>query len=114
MLVVLYDRNRKKLTRAKQIFKDLFPTVFEIFYKIRGSGKGERFAILLQTIEAYIVLKVIYPRLLKEHPEINAYTIHDSFLVIEKSEIVKSIMIEELKQFTGYKPIIKIDDISIQ
>jgi hypothetical protein len=93
MLKVFFDRNRKKLTRAKQIFKDHFPTVHEKFSKIRGRSRGERFAVLLQTIEAYLVLKVIYPRLIKEYPEIYAYTVHDSYLVTKNPEIVKNLMI---------------------
>lgn len=105
----MFDRNRHKLTRAKLIFKQLFPTIYEIFFRVRGTGRGERFAILLQTIEAYLVLRVIHPRLVKEHSEIDAFTIHDSFLVSEKPEEVQKIMIEELEKFTGYKPIIKIE-----
>jgi hypothetical protein len=106
---ILFDRNRERLSRSKRIFKTLFPTVHELFSIVRGPGKGERFPILLQAIEAFVMLKKILPRINKEHPEIIAFTIHDSLLVTDNPEIVKRVMIEELTKFTGYSPIIKID-----
>jgi len=112
VMIILFDKNREKTSRAKRIFKNLFPTVNDIFSIVRGNEGGERFPILLQSIEAFIVLRVILPRINTEHPEIIAFTIHDSLLVTDNPQIVKDIMIEELTKFTGYSPILKIESFS--
>ncbi|MBK7628101.1 MAG: hypothetical protein IPJ16_13060 [Bacteroidales bacterium] len=109
VMIILFDQNRKRISRAKRIFMKLFPTVHKIFSIVRGSGKGERFPILLQAIEAHVVLKIILPTLNKKHPDIIAFTVHDSLLVTDSPDIVETLMIEELEKFTGYKPILKID-----
>jgi len=112
VMIILFDRNRDRVSKAKRIFKNLFPTVSDIFSIVRGNEGGERFPILLQSIEAFIVLRVILPRINAEHPEIIAFTIHDSLLVTDSPEIVRGIMIEELTKFTGYSPILKIENFS--
>ncbi|HEY5124519.1 MAG TPA: hypothetical protein VIK14_12370 [Ignavibacteria bacterium] len=109
VMIILFDQNRKRVSRAKRIFRKLFPTVHNIFCIVRGEGGGERFPILLQAIEAYIVLRVILPKLNSEHPEIIAFTIHDSLLVTDNPEIMEKVMTEELTKFTGYSPILKIE-----
>jgi hypothetical protein len=109
VMIILFDQNRKRISRAKRIFIKQFPTVNKIFSIVRGEGKGERFPILLQAIEAFIVLRVILPRINKDYPDIVAFTIHDSLLVTDNPEIVESVMIEELEKFTGYKPILKVE-----
>jgi hypothetical protein len=40
---VLYDCNRKRISKSKQLFAELFPTVNEIFFMIRGNTKGNHF-----------------------------------------------------------------------
>jgi hypothetical protein len=109
VMIILFDQNRKRISRAKRIFKKHFPTVNKIFAIVRGTGRGERFPILLQAIEAYIVLRVILPRINTEYPDIIAFTIHDSLLVTDSPAIVEKVMSEELEKFSGYKPIIKIE-----
>lgn len=109
VMIILFDHNRKRISRAKRIFINQFPTVHEIFSIVRGNGRGERFPILLQAIEAYMVLRVILPRINNEHPDIIAFTVHDSLLVTDSPNIVEQVMIEELGKFTGHKPILKID-----
>jgi hypothetical protein len=109
VMVILFDQNRKRVSRAKRIFRKLFPTVYEVFSIVRGNGRGERFPVLLQTIEAYIVLRIILPRLNSEFSDIIAFTVHDSLLVTDSPDIVERVMVEELEKFTGYKPIVKIE-----
>lgn len=107
IMTILFDRNRPRLSRAKMIFIALFPTVSEIFSIVRGGSKGERFPILLQAIEAHVILKVIMPILNNEHPDIIAFTVHDSILVTDNPEVVERVMTEELTKYTGYSPILK-------
>jgi hypothetical protein len=118
VLRILYDRNRMPVNlinrRCKQIFKDRFPTVHKIFSKIRGSEKGDkfsnykRFAILLQSIESYLILDVILKRIYKELPGTIAITIHDSIMTNNVEPVLK-IMKDELTFFIGFEPKIEIE-----
>lgn len=110
-----YDETNKK---CRQIFKNRFPKVDRIFSKIRGSEKGDqfsnfkRFAILLQSIEAYLMLDVILKRIYKELPGTIAITIHDSILtgvLTNNVEAVRKIMSDELTFFVGFRPQIIIE-----
>ena len=107
-----------KIKKARQIFKKRFPKVHRIFSKIRGSEKGDkfsnfkRFAILLQSIEAYLMLDVILKRIYKELPGTIAITIHDSILtgvLTNNVEAVRKIMSDELTFFVGFRPQIVIE-----
>lgn len=124
VLRILFARNRmpkdEENKKARQIFKNRFPTVYRIFSKIRGSEKGnkftnfKRFAILLQRIESYLILDVILKRIYKELPGTIAVTVHDSIMtgtIKNNVEAVRKIMIEELTFFVGFAPIIKIEGI---
>lgn len=123
VLRILFARNRspkdETCRKARQIFKDRFPKVHRIFSKIRGHEKGDRFqnfkrfAILLQTIESYLVLDVILKRIYKELPGTIAITVHDSIMtgvLTNNVEAVRKIMVEELTFFVGFAPNIKIED----
>jgi hypothetical protein len=123
VLKVLFARNRtpKDETdkRCRAIFRQHFPTVHQIFSKVRGRERGDkfknfkRFAILLQRIEAYLMLEIILKRIDKELPGTIAITIHDSILtgvLTNNVEAVKKIMTDELKKFVGFRPQIKIED----
>ncbi len=120
VLRILFARNRmpKDITnkRARQIFKERFPTVHRIFSKIRGSAKGDkftsykRFAILLQRIESYLLLNVILKRIHKELSNSFILTIHDSILTTaDNIEAICKIMREELTLFVGFEPKLTIE-----
>lgn len=109
------DINRK----CRLIFKSRFPTVHRIFSKVRGRDQGtkfensNRFAILLATIESYLMLDVILKRIYKELPGTIAITIHDSIMtgiLTNDVEAVRKIMSDELTNFVGFSPQIKIED----
>lgn len=123
VLRILFARNRmpKEETnrRCRQIFKECFPTVYKIFNKVRGNCGGDkfsnfkRFAILLQRIEAYLMLDVILKRIYKELPGVVAITIHDSIMtgiLTNNVDAVRKIMIEEFTKFVGFSPQIKIEE----
>ena len=123
MLRILFARNRTPRDelnkKARQIFKDRFPTVHRIFSKVRGHTKGDkfhnykRFAILLQRIESYLMLDVILKRIYKELPGTIAITIHDSIMtgvLTNNIEAVRKIMIEEFTFFVGIQPKIQIEE----
>jgi hypothetical protein len=122
VLRILFARNRSPKyeinRKARQIFKQRFPTVHRIFSKVRGSERGDkfhnfsRFAILLQRIESYLMLDRILKRIYKELPGTIAVTVHDSIMTGVLTNNVKAvckIMIDELTFFVGFAPKIKIE-----
>jgi hypothetical protein len=124
VLRILFARNRmpkdEENRKARQIFKNRFPKVHQIFSKIRGSEQGDkftsykRFAILLQRIESHLMLDVILKRIYKELPGTIAITVHDSIMtgvLTNNVEAIRKIMIEELTFFVGFAPNIKIEGI---
>ena len=124
VLRILFARNRmpkeENNRKARQIFKDRFPTVHRIFSKVRGSEKGDkfqnfkRFAILLQRIESYLMLDVILKKIYKELPGTIAVTVHDSIMtgiLTNNVEAVRKIMIDELTLFVGFEPKTNIEGI---
>jgi len=125
MLRILFARNRMpkdELNRnVRQIFINNFPSVQQLFSRVRGHIKGDkfrgfqRFAILLQTIESYLILSVILKRIYKELPGTIAVTVHDSIMtgiLTNKVDEVKGIMVDELTRFVGYEPIISVEKYS--
>jgi len=117
VMQILFDAN-SHLSKERKIFAELFPTVHSTFNVIRGNRKGDhftsfkRFAILLQTIEAYVVLKIILRRVNLEHPDVITFTVHDSLLTTSNPTVMQKVMTEELKKFVGQSPIIKIEKIA--
>lgn len=122
VLRILFARNRtpKEATnrQAREIFKSRFPTVHKIFTKVRGHERGDRFtsfkrfAILLQRMESYLMLDVILKRIYRELPGVIAITIHDSIMtgvLTNNVDAVKNILIEELTNFVGFRPNVKIE-----
>lgn len=122
VLRILFARNRLPKDecnrKARLIFRNRFPTVHRIFSKVRGSEKGDRFqnfsrfAILLQRIESYLMLDVILKRIYRELPGTIAVTIHDSIMtgiLTNNVEAVMNIMIQELQNFVGFRPQLKIE-----
>lgn len=122
VLRILFAKNKlpKNETnrKARQVFINRFPKVHSIFSKVRGNDRGSkikkypRFAILLQRIEAYLILDVIIKRIYADLPGTIAVTIHDSILTGETTNRVNQIlkiMSDELFNYVGYAPQIKVE-----
>lgn len=98
----------------KEIFRKRFPTVSELFekiksgsYKINGEEKGHNLlAVLLQQIESYLVLKCItYSFARDRNQNLPMFTIHDSILTIKgEHEYVRNKMERSLFEYTGQQP----------
>ncbi len=106
-------------SRQHEIFEKWFPSVYERFTIIKGHTRGNKFesfkrlAILLQSVEAFLVLDTILPRIYKEHPDTIAVTIHDSVMtsiMTNDVEAVRAIMENELTNFVGFAPTLKIEN----
>lgn len=122
VLRILFARNRtpkdETNKKCRQVFRDCFPTVHRIFSKVRGHEPGDkftnfkRFAILLQRIEAFLMLDVILKRIYKELPGTIAVTVHDSIMtgvLTNNVAAVRKIMEEELTLFVGFRPQIEVE-----
>jgi len=116
VFTILYTANQfigQPEATPKRLFRDRFPTVYKVFSAIKREDK-KTLAILLQRIEAYLVLDKICPRITQERPKLPIYTIHDSIVTtLGNEEYVKAIMEEELTATIGHKPSLKIEYWSI-
>lgn len=109
MFKVLNSKDKGYMTRPKRLFKATFPFIYEIFHLLKRISHNH-LAILLQALEAHIVLKRIVGRIARERPDVPVYTIHDCVPTIsEHIEYIKSIMSEELYQAVGLYPPLKIE-----
>lgn len=91
----------------KRIFKNRFPTVYEVFSLLKRNYKKGH-AILLQRIESYVVLDIISPRIRRERPDMPIYTIHDCIVTtFDNEDYLRIIMEEELISVIGHKPTLK-------
>lgn len=96
--------NSKRVEHLKNIFKDVFFNVHEVF-RLLKEDRYERLSHLLQRLESYLVLDVCAKKISKEHPSIPLFTIHDSIITTEGNEkIVHEIMYNELLNYVGVEP----------
>jgi hypothetical protein len=105
MLRIMYFDSRKAAVQFYKSFKrfeQIFPTVAKIITALK-SRRYQDFPILLQSLEAQIILKEIALTVSKELPEAPLFTIHDSILTTEKYRAqVKQIMIEIYRKHLGF------------
>lgn len=93
----------------KNCFKDLFPSVYEVYATIKRKKKN-LLALLLQNIESYFIIDVIAKRIGKEYPGLPIFTIHDSIVTtVGNEDLVASIMKEELERGVGNAPSFKFE-----
>lgn len=108
MMQVFFSANRHQ-TETKKLFNKLFPTINDLFIKIKA-GKKNVLACLLQSLESHVMLRVITKRIAREHPNAPIFTIHDNIATTERyKDVVEQIMREELTKFTGFPPKLKVD-----
>jgi len=110
MFEVLFTDNRymgQIGANKKRLFKASFPTVYDIFSRLKRLEK-RKLPILLQQIESYIFTKRIGLRLAREHPNIPFWTIHDSVVTtVSNADIVEKIAQDELLKCIGLPPTLK-------
>ncbi len=103
LLKSLFNRNqaigREKIQRA---FKQIFPSVYEIFEFIKRNNY-KTLACILQNLEAEIVLHKACSELGLSHPDLPLYTIHDSIATTEDNiEVVKVVLSKHLSEALGH------------
>lgn len=95
--------------QLKRKFEHEFPRMYEIFHFIKSKSK-KALAILLQSIESYVMLEIIVPAIIKRHPLIPIFTIHDSIVTTQSNEeLISEIMEKEIFKLIGIKPALKVE-----
>ncbi len=103
---VLFGSSRRN-SEYKKIFARKFPEVTRVFNLIKGDDYRQ-LSILLQKVEAHLVLDVILPKVYSEG--IIAVSIHDSIMTTPDQIItVRGIMERELTKFVGFPPRLKVE-----
>ncbi|HWY11691.1 MAG TPA: hypothetical protein VN026_10220 [Bacteroidia bacterium] len=112
MFMVLYSSNKfinGPQALPKRIFKRSFEAVYEVFKMYKSAGQAN-LPILLQTIEARLILDKTAKVISKTEPGMALYTIQDSIVCpVEKIELCKQILLNESVKYLGFEPKLKID-----
>lgn len=95
-----------------KIFADVFPGVYSIIKIIKtGHGEHSAYSILLQRLEAELILDKICKRINKAYPNIPIFTIHDSIITTEEYiPVVTNFMRKIMKINIGASPVLKIEE----
>jgi hypothetical protein len=107
----LFSRNQALGYKDEiRLFKDNFPTVFQIFKLIKsGTNNHRTLACSLQNLEAKVILSKICKKISECHPNIPIFTIHDSITTTQENVgIINDIMSDEIEKVVGFKPILKL------
>lgn len=94
-----------------KIFRSIFPSIFEVFKLIKlGKGKHNTLAILLQYLEATLVLHRACKIISQERPEIPIFTLHDSIITtVGNEKFVHDILANVLLDAIGIAPKLKVE-----
>ncbi|WP_298417812.1 hypothetical protein [uncultured Kordia sp.] len=108
----IYSSNKNNSPTAK-LFKNTFKNVHKVFAVIK-KGRGKKphaaLAILLQRIEADLVLHKACKIISEAKPHIPLFTIHDNIATTnEHKSFVKSILKKVLRRNIGVKPKLKVE-----
>jgi len=110
MLRIMYFDSKKaehQFYKPFKRFEQIFPSVAKIITALK-SKRYQDFPILLQRLEAQIVLGEIALKVSKEIPEAPLFTIHDSVLTTGKYKAqVKQIVTEVYSKHLGFDPAIE-------
>lgn len=121
-----YEKKYNNLNSGcNKIFIETFPDVFNLFGKIKSwkSQNGpikllpfketESHAMLpliLQRIEAFLMIDVVVKELLNTYPAMPIYTLHDSIVSTEQYlPIIKDTIEKRILEYTGFKPHLKME-----
>ena len=107
---IFNKNNAINYAQSIRIFKNLFPNVYEVIKSVK-KGHHPTLAIILQNLEAELILHKTCKVISEEHPEIPLFTLHDSIITTEENkDIVQAKMIEILSQNLNYEPNLKVEE----
>lgn len=106
---VLFDVNRKELTKYEKVFKDEFPSIFSVIRVIKSKNHKD-VPIMLQKEESKFIFYVISELIKKYKNKIPLLTIHDSIATTEEYiEDVKNSILEFFQKLYSIEPKLKIE-----
>ena len=93
----------------KEMFSDLYPTVYDVFKSIKRPGQAN-LAILLQRMESKLMLDYVAKRISKECPSMPMFTIHDSIVCpFGEQGYVARVIQEEALKCIGSTPSVSVE-----
>ncbi len=93
----------------KEMFSDLYPTVYDVFKSIKRHGQAN-LAILLQRMESKLMLDYVAKRIGKECPGMPMFTIHDSIVCpFGEQGYVARVIQEEALKCIGSTPSVSVE-----
>jgi hypothetical protein len=105
-MLLAYSNNNEQ-RNLKKVFAVAYPFISSVIKSIKKSNYNQ-FAISLQLVESKVFIDKICKQLVNEG--IIPYTMHDGLLVPKESlDRTKEVMLENLKEFIGVYPIIKVE-----
>lgn len=105
---VLFDKNRKNLSKYEKVFEKEFPIIFHCMRDMKSENYKD-IPIALQKLESQYIFHCV-DKLSKENKDIELLTIHDSIVTTEgKEQIVYNLMITEFQKMFDITPKIKIE-----
>lgn len=105
---VLFDRNRKNLSKYEKVFEKEFPIIFYCMRDMKSDNYKD-IPIALQKLESQYIFHCV-DILSKENKDIELLTIHDSIVTaVGKEQIVYDVMVDEFKKMFDITPKIKIE-----
>jgi len=112
MFTVLFSDNRfygQEGAWVKRMFHDIFPSVYNVFKTIKKHDSSA-LPVLLQRMEASLMLDHVATRISREHPEVPIFTIHDSIVCpVGWEDYVASVIKEESESCLGAVPKLSFD-----
>lgn len=104
---MMYHNPKELYSKAKAVFADfenLFPVEASVM-KLMKKRKHRDFPVILQKIEAQMLLHRVAKKVYDVNPDIPLFTIHDSILTTKKyASILKSILDKEYQILLGFIP----------
>jgi hypothetical protein len=117
IMLLLFDTEVKKYASLILPFKKQNPALYRMMDQLKNmtvDGTNNNLPILLQRIEAFLMLETITKEIATDHPQIPLFTIHDSILTTaEHADVVRKYLCRILEQHTGLKPGYHIEGLSV-
>lgn len=105
---VLFDRNRKTLSKYEKVFKKEFPIIFYCMRDMKKENHAD-IPINLQKLESNYIFHCV-DVLRAKYKNIEILTIHDSICTIEgKENLIYDVMLEEFYKMFNILPKIKVE-----
>ncbi|WP_407508410.1 type 2 periplasmic-binding domain-containing protein [Elizabethkingia anophelis] len=106
----LFSKNRSiRHNNAIQLFKRIFPNVYKVLSFIKKE-QHNTLAIILQNLEADIILHTVCNEINEKYPHIPLFTLHDSVISTEEHvDIVKNVILQTMNKFFSKEVSLKIE-----